>query len=61
MAGLARLGAVGGQGEADLGNGVLRKPLRSTAPLVNISGDSLLPLKMAQKQLQKFGALPSAR
>lgn len=37
MAGLARLGAVGGQGEAGLGNGVLRKPLRSTAPLVNIA------------------------
>ena len=37
MAGLTRLGAVGGQGELGLGNGALQKPLRSAAPLVNVA------------------------
>lgn len=58
MVPVAELTGLEGQCGAGLGNGALREPLKSTTPLVNISGASVLPLEVTQKHLQKFRAPP---
>lgn len=65
---MARLRGLKGQSEAGVGNPWKAKEtleeehssLGWRSPLVNISGDSVLPLKIARKHLRRFRAPPLA-